>query len=149
MALNGTDFNLAYFGSDTMEPAPQDTQPTLPQPKLQQKTTTPYYDTNVNTNSTATDAQLTALTRELVKQKAKAQNTPSIVARYVHKKKEIIKLVVMALVVLLALSAHNFIDHYLMNYIRQADLTQRKEMLTRLGYPVSVLLSIWSAKVFF
>ena len=70
----------------------------------------------------------------------------SMVDRYVRSKRDVAKLVVMALLVLLALSMNDIIKYYLGKYIMNNDLTNNNELYLRLSVPLSVLLLIWTMK---
>lgn len=70
----------------------------------------------------------------------------SMVDRYVRSKRDVAKLFVMALLVLLALSMNDIIKYYLGKYIMNNDLTNNNELYLRLSVPLSVLLLIWTMK---
>jgi hypothetical protein len=62
------------------------------------------------------------------------------------KRREILKLVTLSLIILLAISTHVTADHFLKKYILESDLSEKNEMLTRIAYPVGILLLIWLIK---
>jgi hypothetical protein len=68
--------------------------------------------------------------------------------RFVSKKKDVLKLVTMALTVLLAISSHYVMTDLIRNYIANNDLTGNQEFTTKIAYPLTVLLLIWTLKVF-
>ena len=70
----------------------------------------------------------------------------SMVDRYVRSKRDVAKLFVMALLVLLALSMNDIVKYYLGKYIMNNDLTNNNELNLRLSVPLSVLLLIWTMK---
>lgn len=70
----------------------------------------------------------------------------SMVDRYVRSKRDVAKLFVMALLVLLALSMNDIVKYYLGKYIMNNDLTNNNELYLRLSVPLSVLLLIWTMK---
>lgn len=63
-----------------------------------------------------------------------------------HKKVDVLKLFILAMVVLLGISMDRIATHYLTNYVGKAFLTETQEFLVRLSYPVIVLLVIWIIK---
>ena len=65
-----------------------------------------------------------------------------------NRRRAIVKLCVLSLVVLLAISGHATVWHYLREYIEVASLTQRQELAIRLAYPLSVLAVLWHVKTF-
>jgi len=62
------------------------------------------------------------------------------------KKWDVIKLVLLSLVVLLAMSVDRMSNFYLAKYINGTMLTPMQEFLVRLSYPVIVLLILWIIK---
>lgn len=62
------------------------------------------------------------------------------------KKWDVIKLVILSLVVLLAMSVDRMSNFYLAKYINGTMLTPMQEFLVRLSYPVIVLLVLWVIK---
>lgn len=62
------------------------------------------------------------------------------------KKLEVAKLVIFALVILLAISLDRFVTHYLTQYFGQSFLTETQELLVRLAYPLIIILTIWILK---
>ena len=96
--------------------------------------------------------QLGQLQEELRMQKQKLQasksNDVNIIDRFVSKKKEVFKLVIISLTILLAFSMHFVVNDMLKSYLMNTILTPTQEMLTKLSYPITVLLLIWTIKVF-
>ena len=112
-----------------------------------------FYDsTNIYNNDANLQEQLAILQYELAKQKeVTAQNlkeNESLIDRFVSKKKEVFKLVIMALTILLAISIHYVMSDLIKNYMVNNDLTNNQEFTTRIAYPITVLLIIWVFKVF-
>lgn len=66
--------------------------------------------------------------------------------RLAHRKPEVLKMFILALVVLLGLSMHDLTLHYLSDYIGRAFLSDTQEFLVRLCYPAAVLLALWLLK---
>jgi hypothetical protein len=58
-----------------------------------------------------------------------------------------IKIVVLSLIILLALSLHDIIKNYLRIFIIEGDLNPRKEFFYRFSYPLTIFLIIWIIKV--
>lgn len=72
----------------------------------------------------------------------------SVIDRYISKKKDVMKLVIMSFTVLLGLSLHYLITDIVRNYIASNDLTMNQEFFTKCAYPVTIVLLIWTLKVF-
>lgn len=66
--------------------------------------------------------------------------------RISQKRYEILKVFVLSLIVLLAISMDHVFTHYLTQYISNSLLTTLQEFLVRISYPVAILLVIWFIK---
>ena len=66
--------------------------------------------------------------------------------RVSSKRWEVLKLVVFALVILLAVSLDHVASHYLNNYLTTSFLTNFQEVMVRLAYPIAVVLLLWIIK---
>lgn len=75
-------------------------------------------------------------------------NSESIIDRYASKKKDVFKLINISFSVLLAISIHFVVVDIVKTYIRNNDFTYNKETYIKCMYPISVLLIMWSFKVF-
>ena len=64
------------------------------------------------------------------------------------RRRAVLKLCILSLVVLLAISGHATIWHYLQDYIEGTDLTNAQEVALRLAYPAAVLIVLWHIKTF-
>jgi len=97
------------------------------------------------------DPRITLLMNELKKQQAitaNMQEQTSYIDRLFSKKKDMLKVLQLALVIVLAMSIHFIIDHYLRNYIKNNDFTFERELLLRLLYPFALLFVLWHMKAF-
>lgn len=63
-----------------------------------------------------------------------------------QKKGDIAKLVMLALVVLLAIALDRFVTHYLTSYTAKAFLSETQELLVRLAYPLAIVVILWVVK---
>ena len=72
--------------------------------------------------------------------------TESFWDRISQKRYEILKVFVLSLIVLLAISMDHVFTHYLTQYISNSLLTTLQEFLVRISYPVAILLVIWFIK---
>ena len=93
------------------------------------------------------EAMIQQLQLELQKQKTVVQND-SIFDRFASKKKDVFKLLNISFSVLLAMSLHYIMGDIIKVYLRNNDFTYNKEILIKSIYPASVLLILWSLKVF-
>jgi hypothetical protein len=64
------------------------------------------------------------------------------------KRRDVLKLILMALVVILALSCHKVAWHYLCEYLEGASLSRGQEIALTVAYPVVVLAVMWHLKAF-
>lgn len=165
--LGGTDLYQAYeqgYPSMQSNPSPpqsldindysiNDTDtPQLTQSATTQQISIPTPQDHVyDASSTFKEAQLQQQLSQLqgkLKQTESKQNTDSMFDRFVSKKKDVLKLVTMSLTVLLAISSHYVMTDLIRNYIANNDLTGNQEFTTKIAYPLTVLLLIWTLKVF-
>jgi hypothetical protein len=95
------------------------------------------------------EERIKELQLELEKQKtAVKKDTEPIYDRFVSKKKDVLKLINISITILLAISIHYVLSDLLKNYLQINDFTHNKETFIKLLYPSSVLLVLWSLKVF-
>ena len=73
-------------------------------------------------------------------------NGPSYFDRLIAKRTDIARLFVLALIVVLGLSMHTMVTHYLDKYIDKSFMTQSMELMVRLSYPLFILVVIWLLK---
>ena len=120
------------------------------QPQAQQLQL-PQPSNNIAPATTNQDPRITLLLNELKKQQAitaNMQEQTGYIDRLFSKKKDMLKVLQLALVIVLAMSIHFIIDHYLRNYIKNNDFTFERELLLRLLYPFALLFVLWHMKAF-
>lgn len=66
--------------------------------------------------------------------------------RISEKRLEVLKIFMLSLIVLLAISMDHVFVHYLTTYISNSLLTYTQELLVRASYPIAILLVIWFLK---
>lgn len=66
--------------------------------------------------------------------------------RMVMSKREVLKLFILAIVIILGISIEKIGFHYLSNYINNTDLSGIQEFLVRLSFPIVVFLLLWIIK---
>jgi len=66
--------------------------------------------------------------------------------RMVMSRREVLKLFILSLVIILAISLEKIGCHYLYNYISSTDLTTFQEFLVRLSFPIVVFIILWIIK---
>lgn len=62
------------------------------------------------------------------------------------KKKDMLKLIIMSVMILLALSIHSFVMFWMKEFIASSDFSFRQEIGTRILYPIIVLFLLWNLK---
>lgn len=100
---------------------------------------------------TTQEAKIALLVNELKKQQkltANMQQQSSYLDKLFAKKKDVLKIIQFSLIIVLAMSIHFIIDHYLKYYIKNNDLTFERELIIRLIYPFSIIFIIWNFKTF-
>lgn len=66
--------------------------------------------------------------------------------RMVMSKREVLKLFILSIVIILGISLEKIGYHYISNYINANDLSNLQEFLVRLSFPVVVFLLLWIIK---
>jgi len=97
------------------------------------------------------EAKIAILVNELKKQQrltANMQQQSSYLDKLFAKKKDLLKIIQFSLIIVLAMSLHFIIDHYLKYYIKNNDFTFERELIIRLIYPVSIIFILWNLKTF-
>lgn len=66
--------------------------------------------------------------------------------RMVLSRREVLKLFILSLVIVIGISLERIGCHYITNYINSNDLTTLQELLVRFSYPVSIIVILWIIK---
>jgi len=66
--------------------------------------------------------------------------------RMVMSKREVLKLFILSIVIILGISLEKLGYHYITSYISSTDLTTLQEFMVRLSFPVIVFLFLWIIK---
>lgn len=66
--------------------------------------------------------------------------------RVSRKRFEVLKVFMLSLIVVLALSIDKVVSHYLTDYLSNNILTNMQELLVRISYPVFIILVVWLIK---
>lgn len=166
--LDGTDLSSAFqpFGASQTDPysslyssvQEQDVQPAKKEPVMIKKEAInnppqidpqSYYDANIMNKQYSTEQRLNNILTEIKKKKEPdTDNHSSYFDRLFGKKKELFKILQLALIITLGLSLYYFIDHYLKAYLQENDLSFERQLFIRLLYPLSLLFILWNLKVF-
>jgi hypothetical protein len=78
--------------------------------------------------------------------KAMSSGGDNIWDKLSSKKYDVLKLVMLSLVILLAMSSDRIVNFYLSKYISGGLLSNMQEFLVRLSYPLVILLLLWMIK---
>ena len=163
--LVGTDLSYAYINDiepqketvAALQPVAQKQQlsPQTPVNPLVQKEPQKARDQNpehMDPNFLTSDQKLYMLSNELKKQKEFYENYSKSNTTYLDKlfarKKEILKILSVALVFLLAISLHYVIDFYTKQFFDENVVSAGRELFIRVLYPMCVLFLLWNLKVF-
>ena len=97
------------------------------------------------------DPRIALLVNELKKQQkltASMQQQSGYLDKLFSKKKDLLRIIQFSLIIVLAMSLHFVIDHYIKYYIKNNDFTFERELIIRLVYPVAVIFILWNMKAF-
>ena len=137
---SGRNDNNQYNTNDIYNQEPQ-------QPQQQQQNGNQEVDAVIEKMQEKIEKQkkINELRDEMKKAK---NNNESIIDRYIKRKKDVLKLLSFALLILLALSLNDVIKTYLGKYILGNDITEKNEMYLRLAIPLTIYFVIWTIKAF-
>jgi hypothetical protein len=68
--------------------------------------------------------------------------------KLMSKKKDILRMLMFACVVLLALSVHTVVKHYYRAFFDNNVLTTWREFALRMIYPIAVVFALWNVRTF-
>lgn len=151
--LSGTDlsFAYAYDFDQTQKPVVETPVAKTVEKKVDiRKEEAPSMIPSMDPSFMTADQKLLLLTNQLAKQKELFEQSKgtSYFDKLVAKKKDVLKLVLFSLVIILALSLHSMVKHYLKQFFEDNVMTASKEFAIRLLYPALVLLVLWNIKAF-
>jgi len=146
--FEGTDLSVAFGslngdtggGYENPQKMPPVQAPPPPMPELTVPKSDKMYTQNDYYNDTAESTTSTK------KPKTKMVHADGFWDRVGAKKMEVAKVIILALIIVLAFSLDHMITHYLSNFFGQSFLTDTQEFLVRLAYPVTIVIVIWLLK---
>jgi hypothetical protein len=161
-----TDINLAYSfnGSDLEDDFNQQQQQQQPQQQqqLQQqpqqiKNSQQQLDINEYHQNKEKEREREIITKPIIPQINQVrekfnnynyQRNPeySFWDRMVMSKREVLKLFILSMIIILGISLEKVGYHYLTSYLNSTDLTTFQEFLVRLSFPIIVFLLLWIIK---
>lgn len=117
-----------------------------------------YYDTTSFNKQFEQQQQMNAYLRQMTLasqaqpiqqiQQQHQQQESGYFDRLFSKKKDFLKLAQWILIIVLAISVHFFVEHYLKAYISTSDFSPEREMFIRALYPIGILFILWNLRVF-
>lgn len=91
---------------------------------------------------------LTEIKKQQKNTASAAVENQSYVDKLYARRKELWKALQISFIVLLAISIHFVIDHYLKLYINNTDLSFERELFIRMLYPLAIVFILWNLKTF-
>lgn len=109
------------------------------------------YDANMFNQQFVQEQQVAKLRQQIYAQQGhmvqqKNQEPPSYIDKMMSKKRDVLKIILFAMMILLAISAHTFIEFWLKDFVSGSELSYKQELGLRLVYPLAVLLLLWILK---
>jgi len=92
------------------------------------------------------DQQKSVVIKPTTAEQKSQQSNASYIDQLASKKRDVAKLILMALVILLALGTHDLLAFAIKNYVIDQKLSYRQEIGARLLYPILVLVILWNLK---
>ena len=140
-SFNGGDNNFENF--DDMEPPIQQQQPPpVVQSKKPQPPRQPEEFTNYEYQYQAPPPQQ----QQAPPQQQRRYPEYSFWDRMVMSKREVMKLFILSIVIILGISLEKIGSHYLTSYISNTVFTSFQELLVRLSFPILVIIILWIIK---
>ncbi len=142
-----TELNLAYELNDyeqpqhqpqhqhQLSPSKQDQQQQI-QHQIQQQMQQQQYEYE----------QQQQLQQQASQQQQRRHPEYSFWDRMIMSKREVMKLFILSIVIMLGISLEKLGFHYLSSYISSTDLTSTQEFFVRLSFPIIVFLILWIIK---
>jgi hypothetical protein len=160
MSFLGTDLNQAYgplsgvndnsvYLSDNEELIKKNQPP--PKAIVQSNIPQQLYDSKTISNQYDQEKKLMNILTEIKKQQkitTTTQDSQSYIDKMYSKRKELWKALQISLIIILAMSIHFIIDHYLKLYINNTELSFERELFIRLLYPIAIIFILWNLKTF-
>ena len=95
-----------------------------------------------------TEEKLQTLTHELTRQKEYLESQRlGYFDKLMSRRRDVMKLIMFCLIILLALSIHTNIKHYYRVFFDTNVVTGQKEVLLRLMYPAAILFALWNSRL--
>jgi hypothetical protein len=130
--------------SSNIQQVPRNHTQQLPLPPMSQMA----YDASGYNKQMEQEQKIQMLVNELKKQRQQAPPQETYWDKLLTKKKELLKFLQSALIVLFAISIHVVVDHYLKVYLENNDVSYERELFIRLLYPFAILFLAWNIVAF-
>ena len=85
-------------------------------------------------------------TQQQQQQQNAAQNQVSYMNKIITKKRDMLKLLVLAMMIIIAISIHSCVEYWLKDLVAAFELSYRQELGLRVFYPVIVIFIAWHCK---
>lgn len=162
--LEGTDLMSAYAPlSASMAPEDQEVKSVMiekPSPVVERPTPPPpppsksLYDAQHFNKQIEQEQKFMTILQELKRRKEDVAmvnpngDSLSYFDKLSNKKRDLARLIQFALIIVLGLSIHYMINHYMSAYIANNDMSPERQFFLRLLYPVAIIFILWNLKVF-
>lgn len=87
-------------------------------------------------------------TGQVMHQLQRVPQEPGYLELLWQRRRDVLKLIMLSITILLAISLHSTAWHYLRSFIEDTTLTWNQELVIRLAYPIVVLVVLWHVKAF-
>jgi hypothetical protein len=76
-----------------------------------------------------------------------AQKQDGYISRLLGKKRDVLKMIIFAMMILLAISIHTFVDYWMKDFATAYQLSYKQELGLRAAYPILVVFILWNLKL--
>lgn len=95
-----------------------------------------------------TEEKLHTLSQELQRQREYLeQQRVGYFDKLISRRRDLLKLVMFCLIIILALSIHGTVKHYYRVFFDTNVMTGGKELLIRIAYPLAILFAMWNTRI--
>lgn len=154
-----TELNLAYDQMNEYDLSPnQQSSQTLPskQQQIQEERQYQIQQAQIQAQQQAQQqAQMQQVQQQAHMQLQQSQNKDYYQKRYpeysfwdrmVMSRREVLKLFILSIVIILGISLEKIGSHYISTYLNSTDLSSFQEFMVRLSFPICVFLILWIIK---
>ena len=150
-AINSSTKKYVSEPQQNIQQTPQVVQPQPPIQQSLQQSNVPTYNANQFNQYFNNEQKMVSMMNELRQRQAAAvaassssQSSTNYFDKLASKKKDLMKFLHSAFIIIFALSVHFLLSHYFSWYLENRDVSFERELILRLLYPIGILFIAWN-----